>query len=548
VPNKIFVGGVPITCTEEQFKSYFEVYGAISKVELHALRGFGYITYESVDAVDSCLENYKEHYLCRKWVEVKRSIPRELIDAYEREQKRLAAELAVNDPTAGGEGPAHHAASPQHRPLPSPTHHTVSPTSSMSPMHAKGSAPTPTSKAGGATPASAKGSGRGSGLPAATPTSSGRGWGVPPKAAGSAPAAAAAPTPAAPTQMQAAVSDKTRNSHITQLKEMGFSERVAKKVLSECVWDVNKAIDRLLAGEGVDEDEDLMGTNSQSSDTFQSSQPKEQESVQRPSSSAELAQDAAAATPAAAAPAPAAADAPAAATDAPSQVEVPSAPAAVESGKAVVAETPSPPAETSVTVAEGMPATGTKDATSNSSTPAKDLSARETLAVAPEETPELLSQDGMSPEDTFNNALTGGAPTTSVQVAKKRLERVSGEWKAEDASQLTVQENDFVLVWTDTESDNGWIHAEMTDPATGNAKLGWMPACHLKKLPDGHSWMRVKQSWSSMDESQCTLVEGGIIEVWVSTRTPEGWTYAEVLQEEQKSMGWVPVFCLEWTD
>merc|ERR1719345_605670 len=93
VPNKIFVGGVPIQSTEEQFKAYFERFGAITKVELHALRGFGYITFESVNSVDECLEKYEEHYLCKKWVEVKRSIPRELIDAYEREQKRLEAEF-----------------------------------------------------------------------------------------------------------------------------------------------------------------------------------------------------------------------------------------------------------------------------------------------------------------------------------------------------------------------------------------------------------------------------------------------------------------------
>ncbi|CAE8628466.1 unnamed protein product, partial [Polarella glacialis] len=97
VPNKIFVGGVPVTISEEQFRKTFEIYGAISKVELHALRGFGYITYESVDSVDSCLEKYEEHYFGKKWVEVKRSIPRELIDAYEREQRRLQIEYNVTE-------------------------------------------------------------------------------------------------------------------------------------------------------------------------------------------------------------------------------------------------------------------------------------------------------------------------------------------------------------------------------------------------------------------------------------------------------------------
>lgn len=41
---------------------------------------------------------------------------------------------------------------------------------------------------------------------------------------------------------------------IKQLKEMGFSESVARKVLGECGWDVNRAIDRLLL-EGVPEED-----------------------------------------------------------------------------------------------------------------------------------------------------------------------------------------------------------------------------------------------------------------------------------------------------
>merc|ERR1719159_1833786 len=61
----------------------------MARVELHALRGFAHLTYESTEPVDACLEKYEEHYLSKKWVEVKRSIPRELIDAYEREQRRL---------------------------------------------------------------------------------------------------------------------------------------------------------------------------------------------------------------------------------------------------------------------------------------------------------------------------------------------------------------------------------------------------------------------------------------------------------------------------
>ncbi|CAK0813186.1 unnamed protein product, partial [Prorocentrum cordatum] len=154
-------------------------------VELHALRGFGYITYESVEAVDACLEKYEDHHLCKKWVEVKRSIPRELIDAYEREQRRLHAEhlAAAGAPAPGA--PAEAPAKPE--PAASP------------------SAPGPSSSA----PRRAGGGGWGSrGAPAAGGSGD--------------------------------------LSRIAQLEAMGFSGEVARKVLAECAWDVNAAIDRLL--------------------------------------------------------------------------------------------------------------------------------------------------------------------------------------------------------------------------------------------------------------------------------------------------------------
>merc|ERR1719458_540303 len=198
VPNKIFVGGVPITCTEEQFRNYFEPYGAIGKVELHALRGFGYITYESVEAVDACLEKYEEHYLCKKWVEVKRSIPRELIDAYEREQRRLHAECL-----ASGEGSDRTGVQAE-----VPGKAEVS-----APKAAPGPAP-----------------------PAAPPVGP---W-------GSLPSGGSRPKASAHTHVNREASGTMNLSRIAQLREMGFSDEVAKRVLSECAWDVNEAIDRLL--------------------------------------------------------------------------------------------------------------------------------------------------------------------------------------------------------------------------------------------------------------------------------------------------------------
>ena len=79
ITNKIFVGGLPITCSEAQFREYFERYGVINKCEFKHGRCFGYITYETGEAVDAVLSKYSHHIINKKWVEVKRSIPREVL-------------------------------------------------------------------------------------------------------------------------------------------------------------------------------------------------------------------------------------------------------------------------------------------------------------------------------------------------------------------------------------------------------------------------------------------------------------------------------------
>jgi len=177
---------------------------------LHALRGFGYITYESVESVDACLEKYEDHYLCKKWVEVKRSIPRELIDAYEREQRRLHAEY-------GGANDSDKPAAPVE-------------------VQSKPAAPTP--------------------APAPAPAPSA--WGSAPAARNRGPSHSNKDTPGM---------GFGNLSRIAQLKEMGFSDEVAKRVLSECAWDVNAAIDRLLASGAMPGDEGSSSAEPQADST-----------------------------------------------------------------------------------------------------------------------------------------------------------------------------------------------------------------------------------------------------------------------------------------
>lgn len=81
--RKIFVGGLASTVTESDFKKYFDQFGAITDVVVmydhntQRPRGFGFITYESEEAVDKVLLK-TFHELNGKMVEVKRAVPKEL--------------------------------------------------------------------------------------------------------------------------------------------------------------------------------------------------------------------------------------------------------------------------------------------------------------------------------------------------------------------------------------------------------------------------------------------------------------------------------------
>ncbi|KAL1562997.1 heterogeneous nuclear ribonucleoprotein 1-like isoform X1 [Salvia divinorum] len=81
--KKIFVGGLASTVTEGDFKTYFDQFGTITDVVVmydhntQRPRGFGFITYDSEDAVDRVLHK-TFHELNGKMVEVKRAVPKEL--------------------------------------------------------------------------------------------------------------------------------------------------------------------------------------------------------------------------------------------------------------------------------------------------------------------------------------------------------------------------------------------------------------------------------------------------------------------------------------
>lgn len=114
--RKIFVGGLPISCTEEEFKEYFEKFGNV--VEAHIMsdhqtgisRGFGFVTFASEEVVEKVFEQ-SQHDIKGKTVEVKRAEPKHFSEtkrlkdaggnAYERYQDKfpyMPSEAGVKGP------------------------------------------------------------------------------------------------------------------------------------------------------------------------------------------------------------------------------------------------------------------------------------------------------------------------------------------------------------------------------------------------------------------------------------------------------------------
>ncbi|KDP40375.1 hypothetical protein JCGZ_02373 [Jatropha curcas] len=80
--KKIFVGGLPPNLTDDGFRQYFESYGHVTDVVImydqntQRPRGFGFISFDSEDAVDHVLHK-TFHDLNGKQVEVKRALPKD---------------------------------------------------------------------------------------------------------------------------------------------------------------------------------------------------------------------------------------------------------------------------------------------------------------------------------------------------------------------------------------------------------------------------------------------------------------------------------------
>ncbi|KAG0590975.1 hypothetical protein KC19_1G140000 [Ceratodon purpureus] len=83
--KKIFVGGIPPSITDEEFKSYFAGFGSVVEHQImqdHSTgrsRGFGFVTFDSEQTVEDILAHGKMHELGGKQVEIKKAEPKRAI-------------------------------------------------------------------------------------------------------------------------------------------------------------------------------------------------------------------------------------------------------------------------------------------------------------------------------------------------------------------------------------------------------------------------------------------------------------------------------------
>lgn len=72
--RKVFVGGLPLTVSNETLKSYFEQFGKVVEAniiynhETMRSRGFGFVIFQDENTVEEILKRYDDHYLYGKWV------------------------------------------------------------------------------------------------------------------------------------------------------------------------------------------------------------------------------------------------------------------------------------------------------------------------------------------------------------------------------------------------------------------------------------------------------------------------------------------------
>jgi len=87
ITDKVFVGGLAATVTEDELIAYFSQYGnlidsVVMKDKMTGKpKGFGFCQYDNTESVDLVMQDFENHQLGGKWCEVKRAVPKDRMPA-----------------------------------------------------------------------------------------------------------------------------------------------------------------------------------------------------------------------------------------------------------------------------------------------------------------------------------------------------------------------------------------------------------------------------------------------------------------------------------
>eukprot|EP00928_Gymnodinium_smaydae_P063301 TRINITY_DN4692_c0_g1_i1.p1 TRINITY_DN4692_c0_g1~~TRINITY_DN4692_c0_g1_i1.p1 ORF type:complete len:501 (-),score=108.59 TRINITY_DN4692_c0_g1_i1:57-1460(-) len=119
VTDKCFVGGLAATCTVEDLDRYFSRYGRLVDCVVMQdkatgkSRGFGFVQFDNFESADLVMQDYEDHRIGGKWIEVKRSVPKEVMGSPSpggagKGRGPMPGPMPGPHFGAGGYGPARH--------------------------------------------------------------------------------------------------------------------------------------------------------------------------------------------------------------------------------------------------------------------------------------------------------------------------------------------------------------------------------------------------------------------------------------------------------
>merc|ERR1712136_669105 len=110
----------------------------------------------------------------------------------------------------------------------------------------------------------------------------------------------------------------------------------------------------------------------------------------------------------------------------------------------------------------------------------------------------------------------------STPEAPGHLAQLLRSWHG-DATQLHVEEGAVVRVWTGSQTELGWLYAELL---CDSSQAGWLPCLAVADLPSGSRQMRVARSCEATCDVQLAVEAGWSLIVDMDSCTEEGWVYA----------------------